>query len=213
MRRVRGGAGPACALVLGLALVMGGCASKPKGDGPIPISIQPAPQQVPSSQVVGEAIVASLNGASVAVRWLGEQAFAQFYASRPGLTAPLSAEVWTKAIPTVFWLRVRNLTKSEVQFDPELVSLVSQDGRRERPIPYDEMYMRLMAEENAEVRLQSLQATQLSRFMVIAPGAQREGLLIFPAVGPEVKLLRLDLGSFFVGGQSVPGLFQFQVIR
>jgi hypothetical protein len=218
MRRVRRGAGPACArliggLLVGLALLASGCASKPAGTRPAAVSIRPAPQQIPSSQVVGEAIVASFHGASVAVRWLDAQAFAHYYASKPGLTVPLSEEIWKDTTPMAFWLRIHNLTRDEVQFDPELVSLVAQDGRRERPIPYEEFYMRLTAGEDSEARLRSLQVTQLSRFMVIAPGAQREGILLFPAVGPEAKLLNLELGSFFVGGRSTSGLFQFQVVR
>ncbi len=117
------------------------------------------------------------------------------------------------APPTVFLLRVRNQTLDEVQFDPTLAALVTQDGRRERPVSYEEMYQHLEGTEGSGARLQSLQATLLSRFVVIPPGGQREGLLAFPTLGPEAKHLLLEFASFFVGGRNVLGLFEFQVLR
>jgi hypothetical protein len=90
--------------------------------------------------------------------------------------------------------------------------LVAQDRSRGL-IPYEEMYMRLAETENAGPRLVSLQATLLSRFLVIQPGGQREGLLLFPTIKPEAKHLLLDLPSFFVGGRATPGRFEFQVLR
>ena len=73
--------------------------------------------------------------------------------------------------------------------------------------------MRLQETEDAQARLLSLQATLLSRFVVISPGGQRDGLLLFSSIDPEAKLLMLDLGSFFVGGRMAPGRFEFQVVR
>ena len=73
--------------------------------------------------------------------------------------------------------------------------------------------MRLQETDDAQARLLSLQATLLSRFVVISPGGQRDGLLLFAAIGPESKLLIVDLASFFVGGRVVPGRFEFQVVR
>jgi hypothetical protein len=110
-------------------------------------------------------------------------------------------------------VRVRNQTHEEAQFDPAMTVLVAQDGNRDRPIPYEEMYMRLADTENAGPRLVSLQATLLSRFLVIQPGGQREGLLLFPTIKPEAKHLLLELTSFFVGGRATPGRFEFQVLR
>ena len=73
--------------------------------------------------------------------------------------------------------------------------------------------MRLAEAEDAAPRLVSLQATLLSRFVVIPPGGQREGLLLFPSVRPKVVHFLLDLSSFFVGGRVFPGRFEFQVTR
>jgi hypothetical protein len=190
---------------------MGGAGKEQKGKRDV--SLQAAPQQAPSSQLVGEAIVASLSGVSVTVRWFGRQSVEQYYAARPGLTPPLPPDIWQETTPLVFFLRFRNLTREDVQFDPAMVSLVTQDGIRERPIPYEELYMRLAETEDSEARLRSLQATLLSRFVMIPPNGQREGILLFPVVHPKAKLLNLELGSFFVGGRNVPGTFRFQVIR
>lgn len=199
------------AFLFGGILLLAGCAGAPPPKGEL--SIQPGPQRQATQQVVGESIVASLGGASVAVRWLPAAAVEQYFAGRPGLVYPWPKEVWKESPPTVFLLRVRNRTSDEVQFDPTLVALVRQDGRRERPISYEEMYQRLEGGEGSGARLLSLQATLFSRFVVIAPGGQREGLLVFPALGPDARHLLLELSSFFVGGRNVPGLFEFQVLR
>lgn len=200
------------AAVVGALLLLAGCATAEKPFGPP--SLVPAPQQhVKTNQVVGDAIVASLGGVSVTVRWMDSAAVGEFYSARPGLVSPWPQEVWTEAPPTLFLVRVRNQTHEESQFDPGMARLVTQDGDRDLPIPYEEMYMRLSDTENSGLRLQSLQATLLSRFLVIRPGGFREGLLLFPAVKPEAKYLLLDLGSFFVGGRPTPGHFAFQVLR
>jgi hypothetical protein len=198
------------AFVFGLALVAGGCASVTRSRE---IAIRPGVQQQPNLQVVGEAIVASLAGATVTVRCLNAAAVERYYADRPGLVYPWTREDWKQHSPTVFLVRVRNQTREEAQFDPGLVALVTQTGQRERPVPYEEMYVRLSGEEGSRPRLLSLQATLLSRFIVLAPGGQREGLLVFPALNPEAKHLLLEFSSFYVGGRNNPGLFEFQVLR
>ncbi|MBI3121775.1 MAG: hypothetical protein HYZ03_05795, partial [candidate division NC10 bacterium] len=99
---------------------MAGCATAPKGE----VAIRPSPQRQATHQVVGESIVASLEGAGVTVRWLSAPALEQFYAARPGLVYPWPREVSKAARPTVFLLRVRNQTRDEVQFDPTLAALV-----------------------------------------------------------------------------------------
>ena len=199
----------ACAFFFVALLLFAGCASPPQGE----VSILPSPQRQATHQVVGESIVASLGGAAVTVRWLAAPGIEQYFESKPGLVYPWPQEVWKIAPPTVFFLRVRNQTSDEVQFDPTLVALVTQDGKRERPLSYENMYELLEGTEGAGGRLQSLQATLLSRFVVIAPGGQREGLLVFPTLAPEAKHLLLELASFYVGGRVLPGLFEFQVRR
>lgn len=197
------------ALFFTAVLLLTGCATPPKGE----VVIRPAPPRQATHQVVGEAIVASLGGAAVTVRWLAATGVEQYFASKPGLVFPWPEDIWKASPPTVFFLRVRNQTPEEVQFDPTLAALVTQDGGRERPVSYEEMYQRLEGTEGSGARLQSLQATLVSRFVVIPSGSQREGLLVFPTVGPEAKHLLLEFASFFVGGRNVSGLFEFQVLR
>jgi len=198
-------------VALGACGILVGCATTepPKG----PAVLRPAPQQGPINQVVGEAIVASLGGAAVTVRWMNAAAVGAYYAGRPGLVAPWPQELWEESPPTIFLARIRNQTREEVQFDPAIVVLVAQDGQRDRTIPYEEMYMRLADTDGAAPRLMSLQATLLSRFVVIQPGGEREGFLLFPSLKPEAVHLLLDLPSFFVGGRPFPGRFEFQVTR
>jgi hypothetical protein len=190
-------------------LFLAGCATPPKGE----VVIRPSPQRQATHQVVGETIVASLGGAAVTVQWLAATGVEQYFESRPGLVYPWPKEIWKVAPPTIFFLRLRNQTPDEVQFDPTLATLVTQDGRHEYPVSYEEMYQHLEGTEASGPRLQSLQATLFSRFVVIPPGGQREGLLAFPMLGPDAKHLLLEFASFFVGGRNVPGLFEFQVLR
>ena len=189
-------------------LILTGCASAPTGE----VALRPSVQRQATHQVVGEAIIASLGGVAVTVHWLAASGVEQFYAARPGLVYPWPREVWQEAPPTVFFLRVRNQTSEEVQFDPMLATVVTQDGRRERPVPYEEMYLRLGETEGSGPRLRTLQATLFSRFVVIQPGGEREGLLVLPSLEPGTKHLLLELSSFFVGGRNVPGFFEFQVL-
>jgi hypothetical protein len=198
------------AFTFGLGMFLAGCASAPKGGI---LAIQPGPQQQSTHQVVGDAIVASLGGATVTVRWLGARDVEGFFRARPGLVYPWPREIWEEAPPTVFLLQVRSPSREEVQFDPGLVSLVTKAGKRERLIPYEEMYMNMEGEEGSGPRLRSLQAALFSRFVVISPNGQREGLLVFHTLDPETKYLILELSSFFVGGRVIPGLFEFQVLR
>ncbi len=190
-------------------LLLAGCATPPKGE----VVILPSPQRQTTHQVVGETIVASLGGTAVTVQWLGATGVEQYFESRPGLVYPWPKEIWKMAPPTIFFLRLRNQTSAEVQFDPTLAALVTQDGRHEHPISYEEMYQHLEGTEGSGPRLQSLQATLFSRFVVIPPGGEREGLLAFPTLSPDAKHLLLEFASFFVGGRNVPGLFEFQVLR
>jgi hypothetical protein len=195
-----------------LALILTGCATTEKSPGAA--TLRPVtPPQVPTNQVVGDEIIASLGGAAVSVRWMDGAAVKSYYASRPGLVSPWPQELWTDAPPTIFLVRVRNQTSQEAQFDPAMAVLLAQDGGRELPIPYEEMYMRLAETDNAGPRLVSLQATLLSRFVVIRPSDQREGLLLFPTIKPEAKHLLLEFPSFFLGGRVTPGRFEFQVLR
>ncbi len=197
------------AFVFGAGLLLVGCAAEPKGE----VEIRPSPQRQATNQVVGDMIVASLGGTAVMVKRLPAPEVEKFFAGKPGLVDPWPREIWKEAPPTVFLVRIRNQTSEEVQFDPTLTALVTQEGKRERPISYEEMYMRLGKTEGRDPRLQSLQATLFSRFVVIPPGGQREGLLVYPTLDPGAKHLLLELASFFVGGRNVPGLFEFQVVR
>ena len=73
------------AFVLVACLLPLGCASTTPTGPPV---LRPNPYQAPAYQIVGEAIVASLGGVSVTLRWLDEGGVRGYYASRPGLILP-----------------------------------------------------------------------------------------------------------------------------
>ncbi len=187
-----------------------GCASSPK-DGVV--VLRPSPARQPTHQVVGESIIASLGGVAVTVRWLPASGVERFYGGKPGLVNPFPKETWKDAPPTVFLVQFRNQTSEDLQFDPALTYLVDQRGRRGVPLSFEEVYMGKSEAERSDPALRSLQATLFSRFLVLHPGGQREGLLVFPVLDPESKHLALEFSSLFIGGRGVPGLFEFQVLR
>ncbi len=196
--------------MLGTVLFLTGCASSPT-DGVV--VLRPSPARQPTHQVVGESIIASLGGAAVTVQWLSAPGVDRFYAGRIGLVNPFPKETWKDAPPIIFLVQVRNQTSEELQFDPTLTFLVDQGGRRGLPLSYEGMYLGMSEAERSGPAMRSLQATLFSRYLVLPPGGQREGLLVFPGIEPEAKVLLLEFASFFIGGKSAPGHFEFQVLR
>jgi hypothetical protein len=196
--------------VFGGIAVLAACAAPPKSTD---LSLRPSPQQSATSQVVGESIVAALGGADVAVQWLPQAGVERFYTGRPGLSNPLPSEVWTEAPPTIFLLRIRNMLAEPVHFDPSTVLVSTGSGQRMHPVLYEEMYEQLVHLEDSAGRLQSLQATLLDRLLVVGPGGQREGIIVFRPFDPSAKQLALELGSLYLGGKATPVLFTFQVTR
>ncbi len=195
-------------LALGAMALLAGCATPPKSAD---LTLRPSPQQPSASQVVGESIVVGLGGVDVTVQWLPQAGVERFYAERPGLVNPFPDEVWAEAPPTVFALRVRNRSPEPLQFDPAMSLLSSDSGRHLQPILYDEMYERLIDLKDSARRLQSLQATLLDRLLVVSPGGQREGLLVFLPFDPRAKRLTLELNSLYVTGRISPVFMSFQV--
>jgi hypothetical protein len=196
--------------VVGGIALLAACAVPPKG---IELGLQPSPQQPATNQVVGEGIVAALGGADVSVQWLPQAGVERFYTGKPGLSNPLPDEAWTEAPPTIFLLRIRNKLAEPVQFDPSIALVSTASGQRLHPVLYEEMYEQLVDLKDSARRLQSLQATLLDRLLVVAPGGQREGILVFRTFDPAAKQLALELSSLYVAGRVTPVLFNFQVIR
>jgi len=195
-------------LALGGIVVLAGCASPPKYAD---LTLRPSPQQPTPSQVVGERIIVALGGADVTVQWLSRAGVERFYAEKPGLINPFPDDVWAEAPPTIFALRVRNGSAEPLQFDPSMALLTTNSDQHLQPVLYDEMYERLIELKDSARWLQSLQATLLDRLLVVAPGGQREGLLVFRSFDPRAKQLRLELSSLYVAGRLSPIFYAFQV--
>lgn len=196
------------ALALGALVLLAACATPPRSTD---LALRPSSQQPPTHQVVGERIVAALGGADMTVGWLPREGVERFYAGRQGLVNPFTDDVWTEAPPTVFALRVRNTLPEPIQLDPAISLLSTDGGRRLHPMLYDEIYEGLVDLQDSARRLQSLQATLLDRLMVIPPGGQREGIIVFRPFDPRAKQLTLELTSLYVAGKLIPTFFTFQV--
>jgi hypothetical protein len=147
------------------------------------------------------------------VQWLPQAGVERFYAGKPGLSNPVPDEVWTEAPPTIFHLRIRSTLAGPVQLDPSTALVSTESGQRLLPVLYEDMYEQLVDLEDSARRLQSLQATLLDRLLVVAPGGQREGLLVFRTFDPTAKQLALELTSLYLAGKVTPVVFIFQVDR
>jgi hypothetical protein len=53
----------------------------------------------------------------------------------------------------------------------------------------------------------------LTNLLVVPPKVDREGLLLFPPLDPEAKMVILEVGSFYIGSTEQLLLFEFEVRR
>ena len=137
-----------------------------------------------------------------------------YYSRRPALVNPFKTLAVPVAIrPLAFLVRIQNLGRERINFDPSQALLVDQENRRAAALPYDELYT-MFSEGNEPARaLQAVEETILTNYMVIPPKIDREGLLLFPPPHLEAKTLILEIGSFHIGSVEQILLFEFEVRR
>jgi hypothetical protein len=180
---------------------------------PSELYLRPAVQRMGPQQVVGNAVVTSIEGAAISFEPLTPDQMDAFYHNRPGLVNPLKSLKAEGPPPVTFRVIARNRGRQAVQIEPAMFTLTDQEGQRTRPMQYQDFYQLLSELPDAEVRLRSVQATALSTFLTVSPGTEREGFLFFPPPIPTARLLVLELESFYVGAKDVPLVAEFEVVR
>jgi hypothetical protein len=161
----------------------------------------------------GDLVIATLPGATVTVEPLTEQALDAYYAQRPNPLNPLKIlPKKTKGL-LAFMLRIQNVGRDRISIDPGQAVLVDQQDRRSAALSYDELYGVLSEVRNSAKALQAVEETVLTKFLVVPPQLDREGLLLFPPPDPAAKAVILEVGSFYIGSAEQLLLFEFEIRR
>jgi hypothetical protein len=161
----------------------------------------------------GDLVIATLTGATVTVEPLTEKGLDAYYVRRPALPNPFKALPRGTKAPLAFILRVQNVGRDRVHFDPGQAWLTDQQNRRLAAFLYDELYSLFSEKGESTKVLRALEETVLTNLLVIPPKLDREGLLVFPPLDPTVKTVILELGSFYVGSTEQLLLFEFEIRR
>ena len=175
--------------------------------------LRPGPQRLPTLRAQGDLVIATLTGATVTVEPLTGKAIDDYYARRPALINPFKQHPKETKGLLVFILRIQNVGQNRVNFDPGQALLVDQQDRRSAALSYDEMYSLFSEKGESAKVLRALEETVLTNLLVVPPKLDREGLLLFPPLDPEAKMVILEVGSFYVGSTEQLLLFEFEVRR
>ncbi len=177
--------------------------------------LRPGPQRLPTLQAQGDLVIATLGGATVTAEPLTEKGLDAYYARRPTLLNPFKTPSKGKGTkgPLAFLLRIRNVGRDRVTFDPGQAWLTDQQDRRSAAFSYDELHSLFSGKGESAKVLRALEETVLTSLLVVPPKLDREGLLIFPPPDPAAKMVILEVGSFYVGPTEQLLLFEFEVRR
>ena len=176
--------------------------------------LRPGPQRLLTLQAQGDLVIATLaGGATVTVEPLTEKGLDAYYARRPTLLNPFKRLPKGAKGPLAFILRIQNVGRDRVNFDPSQALLVDQQYRRSAALSYDELYSLFSEKGESAKVLRTLEETALTNLLVVPPKLDREGLLIFPPLDPAAKAVILEVGSFYVGSAEQLLLFEFEVRR
>ncbi|MDD5560043.1 hypothetical protein [Candidatus Methylomirabilis sp.] len=176
--------------------------------------LRPSPQRLPALRAQGDLIIATLGGATVTVEPLTEKGLDAYYTRRPALLNPFKmlSKGTTKGL-LAFILRIQNVGRDRVNFDPGQAWLTDQQDHRSAALSYDELYGLFSDKGESAKVLRALEETTLTNLLVVPPKLDREGLLIFPAPDPTAKMVILEVGSFYVGSAEQLLLFEFEIRR
>ena len=196
------------AVLVGVCVLLVACATT--ADRPKARLLHPAPQSLPINTVTGDLIIAQLERATVSLRALPWEGLQRFYAAQRDLVNPFADLPAGSPRPTVFLLHLRNDSSDTLSFDPTAATLADQEGRRRAPLDYPALYATLAGLERGAERLRAVQRTALTATVIVPPGGERRGLLLFPELPADARAVLVDLASLYRG--SAPQLLVFQFL-
>lgn len=175
--------------------------------------LRPGPQRLPTLLAQGDLVIATLQGATMTVQPLSREGLDAYYSRRPALVNPFKTLPKDANRPLAFIVRIQNLGRDRINFDPNQALLVDQQNHRAVALSYDELYGMLSQGNEPAKALQALEETVLTNYVVVPPKIDREGLLLFPPLEPGAKAIILEIGSFYIGSAEQLLLFEFEVLR
>lgn len=199
---------PGLLLSVGLSVLLAACATT--ADRPKARLLLPGPQSLPINTVTGDLIIAELERATVSLRALSWDGLQRFYAAQRDLVNPFADLPAGDARPTTFLLHLRNDSPDPLSFDPTAARLADQEGRRQAPLDYPALYVTLAGREQGAERLRAIQRTALTATVIVPPGGERRGLLLFPELPADARAVLVYLASLYRG--SAPQLLVFQFL-
>ncbi|MCZ7626698.1 MAG: hypothetical protein C3F12_12870 [Candidatus Methylomirabilota bacterium] len=195
--------------LLVVVVSLAACASIPGGERTL--TLRPGPQRLPTLRAQGDLVIATLPGATVTVEPLTAKGLDVYYARRATLLNPFNLFSTRAKGLLAFVVRIHNVGRERIHFDPGQTALVDQKDRRSTALGYDELYSLFSELHASTTALRALQDTVLTNLLVVPPKLDREGLLFFPAPDPDVKTAILEVGSFYIGSAEQLLLFEFEV--
>ena len=210
---MRGARAAGLFLIAGGVSFIAGCFGFGGAPPPANPYLRPAVQRLGPHQVVGGAVVVSFAGVAISLEPLTPDQLEAYYQNRPGLVNPLKGLTPDGPPPIAFRVIVRNRGRQPVQIEPVTFLLTDQEDQRLRPMEYRDFYQAFSELPDADLRLRSVQATTLSTFITVAPGAERDGFIFFPPPPETSRLLVFDLGSLYLGAREAPVVAEFEVVR
>jgi len=208
--RVAGPPSPGAVLV-GVCVFLAACTSSPAL--PKARLLRPGPQTLPLNTVSGELVIAELDRATATVRALSWAALQRYYEAKRDLVNPFADLPAEAPRPTAFLLHLGNDSPDPLSFDPTTARLADQEGRRLATLDYPALHAFLAETERGTERLQAVQRTVLTATVVVPPGGQRQGLLLFPELPAGARAVLVDLGSLYRGSAPQFVVFQFLVVE
>jgi len=192
-----------------MATSLAACASGPSGE----VMLRPGPQRLPTLRAQGDLVIATLAGAAMTVQPLSRDGLDAYYSRRPALVNPFKSLPKPENRPLAFIVRIQNLGRDRINFDPSQTFLVDHRDHRTAALAYDELYSLLSQGDEPARALQALDETVLTNYVVVPPKLDREGLLLFPLPEPGAKTVILEIGSFYIGPAEQLLLFEFEILR
>ncbi len=199
------------AVLVGICILLAACATRPAP--PKTRLLRPGPQSVPVNTVTGELIIAQLERATVSIRALSWDALGRYYGGQRDLVNPFADLPTGAPRPAAFLVHLRNDSPDPFSFDPTAARLADQEGRRQGPLDYPALYAFLAGAERGAGRLRAVQRTVLTATVVVPPGGERQGLLLFPELPAEARAVLVDLASVYRGSAPQLVVFQFLVVE
>jgi hypothetical protein len=175
--------------------------------------LRPGPQRLSTLRAQGDLVIATLKGAAMTVQPLTQEGLDAYYARRPSLVNPFKTVLTPANHPLAFIVRIQNLGRDRINFDPSQALLTDQHDHRTAALSYDDLYTILSEGDKPTAALQALEETVLTSYIVLPPKLDREGLLLFPPPEPGAKTVILEIGSFYIGSTEQLLLFEFEVFR